>query len=272
MVCTTEQYLQAIGDAVLGGARWIVALDADLERHLEAGDGPALTAWKRIAAGLRYFEDHKEWRDYRPYSTLALLQDTATGGLLSGGLLDMLSSQHTAVRALPTRALNEEALRGTQVLLEIERQLTQEQKEALEQFRKSGGVLLAPPPGAGFPAVSEDQITMTTAQMRRLEGIWELVYNATLRKNFGMREFNVSGVLSRVLAKPDGQSIIVHLVNYTDYPRDEPTAVQVLGEWRRARLYSPDAPMQELPVYRVESGTGVDIQRLATFATLRVDK
>ena len=38
------------------------------------------------------------------------------------------------------------------------------------------------------------------------------------RRNLGVRLFNVSSMLSNLLASPDGKSAIVHLVNYSDYP------------------------------------------------------
>jgi hypothetical protein len=47
--------------------------------------------------------------------------------------------------------------------------------------------------------------------------------------------------------------------------------VQALGPWRRARLYSPDGRVRELPVYTVSDGTGVDIDRIDVAATLRLD-
>ena len=91
----------------MAGARWIVALDDDLQRRLLEREPAALRAWSQINAYIRYFEDKPEWRGYRPFSQLALVEDAGSGGLLSSGLLDMLSVQHTAVRALPTRRLSE---------------------------------------------------------------------------------------------------------------------------------------------------------------------
>jgi len=60
------------------------------------------------------------------------------------------------------------------------------------------------------------------------------------------------------------------LLNYADYAAEDVTA-QVVGKWRRARLYSPDAEVRELPVYPVKEGTGIDIDRIRVAATLRLD-
>jgi hypothetical protein len=47
--------------------------------------------------------------------------------------------------------------------------------------------------------------------------------------------------------------------------------VQAVGQWRRARLYSPGGKVRELPVYPAAEGAGIDIDRLGVVATLRLD-
>jgi hypothetical protein len=51
----------------------------------------------------------------------------------------------------------------------------------------------------------------------------------------------------------------------------ESQALQALGQWSHARLYSPEGRVRELPVYAVSDGTGVDIHRIDVAATLRLD-
>ena len=107
-------------------------------------------------------------------------------------------------------------------------------------------------------------------QLDQIQPIWEATYDATARKNFEVRTFNTASVLFHLLATPDGGSLLVHLLNYADYAAEDVTA-QVVGKWRRARLYSPDAEVRELPVYPVKEGTGIDIDRIRVAATLRLD-
>ena len=49
-----------------------------------------------------------------------------------------------------------------------------------------------------------------------------------------------------LLATPDASSMLVHLVNYTEYEKTDPVSVHVLGQWKRARLYAPTEPVREL--------------------------
>jgi hypothetical protein len=270
-VLPADRYAVAIADAAIAGARWIVALDRDLEARLFAGDARALDTWKQINAWLRYFEDKREWRDYRPYADLAIVEDTGSGGLLSSGLLDMLAVQHTAARALPTRHLSSESLHGARVVLNVDAaSLAKQQRKDLDDFTSSGGKVVNPPAGWRFPDVAAGAMTPTRREMDRIQPVWEATYNATVRKNFGARTFNTSSIIFDVRARADAKSILVHLLNYTDYPAED-IALQVLGTWQRARLYTPEAPVRELPVYPVKDGTGIDISRIAVMGTVVVE-
>jgi len=60
-VISGSRYLQAIADAGVSGARWVLALDADFAGRLAKRDAAALDDWKRMAALVKYFERHPEW-------------------------------------------------------------------------------------------------------------------------------------------------------------------------------------------------------------------
>jgi hypothetical protein len=45
----------------------------------------------------------------------------------------------------------------------------------------------------------------------------------------------------------------------------------VLGEFHRAWLYTPESPDKKLDVYKVDEGTGVDIDLVNASATLRLE-
>ncbi len=182
-----------------------------------------------------------------------------------------MSSQRTPVSVIPARRLDAARLRGIRMLLLVDPgSLSPAQQAVVQEFKRQGGQVLAPPANWRFPATSADQILLTRRQLDQMQDLWEITYNATLRKNFGARTFNTTGMQSSVLIAPDGKSIIVHLVNYTEYPVESIT-VQALGPWKRATLYSPDEPARQMPVYAVKDGTGVDIERMGVIATLKLE-
>jgi len=266
-----SRYAVAIADAEIAGARWIIALDSDLERSLMRQEPAAVAAWKQIAPYLSYYENNAEWRSWRPFSVMAVVQDSASGGMLSSSLLDMLSTQHTSVRPIPTHRLGPDTLRGARVVLDIDAEsVSAQQKQALDDFVSSGGVLVNPPKGWKFPATPELDVVPGKGQQTEIGRMWEVAYGATARKNFGARTFNTASILYNLLAAPDNRGMLIHLVNYTDFPA-ETVAVQVLGDWKKATLYQPGLPARTLEVYPVKDGSGVDVDKISIAATLRFE-
>ena len=132
-------------------------------------------------------------------------------------------------------------------------------------------MLTAPPGWKGQSALGPDQITLNAAELDRLNDIWHDVQTMIGRKNLGARLFNVSSMLSNVLATEDGKQLVVEMVNYSAYPIENVT-VQVLGTFRHARLLAPGGAQKDLEVYTTdEGGTGVDIERVSACAAVRLD-
>lgn len=271
-VVTDERYLQVISDAAIVGARWIVALDDNLARRLEQNDGAALKTWKQIAHQLKFYEEHREWRDLKPAGKLALVQDAGSGALLSGGILDMIAARHTPVRPVPPQRLSPEVLSGVKMAVNVDSAtLNAAQKEVLKNFTRAGGTLLTGPPGWKSPAPqNKDQITLEKEELERLDDIWHDVQSMIGRQNLGVRLFNVASMLSNLLTSADGKQVIIHLVNYSSYPIDA-VAVHLLGDFKHARLYTPDGPERELELYKTDEGTGVDIDQVSVSAALRFE-
>ncbi|HLJ16909.1 MAG TPA: hypothetical protein VKV15_20615 [Bryobacteraceae bacterium] len=262
------RYLQAIGDAAMTGAHWVVALDPDFNQRLLAGDPAALKDWLRIGQNLRFYEEHKDWRAARPHSQLALVEDASSGALLSGGILDMIAVKHTPVLPVPVPKLHSDSMRDAKMAVNVDPgSLNDHQKEILKAFTRAGGTLLTGPPGWKFPEAKPGQITLEKADLDKLDEIWKELNSMTGRKNLGARLFNVSTMLSNLLESPDGKQVILQLVNYSDYPVENIT-VHLLGKFQHARLYRPEAAPKDLSPYEVEDGTGVDVDNMSALATL----
>jgi hypothetical protein len=270
-VVTTERYLQAIADAAISGGRWVVALDRDFAARLRAGDSSARASWRRMGALLDYFERHPEWRAMREAGKLALVQDPAKGGLLSGGIIDMIAAKHTPVTPVPPQRLTPESLAGTTVAVNVDAvALTPPEAAVLRNFARSGGTVLTSPDGFKDERPAGDSITLSKAELDRFNDIWRDVNALVGRENLGVRLFNVSTMRSNALASSDGKTEIVHLVNYSDYPVENVT-VQFLGGYRRATLLTPDGEEKALEVYTTEDGSGVDIDKVMVCATVKLE-
>ena len=269
-VITGERYLQAICDAAMVGARWVIALDGDFGKRLLSRDPAATKDWKRMTDQLAYFENRKEWREMRPLGQLAIVQDVESGALLSGGVLDMVAVKHTPVRPVPSRKLQLPAMDGTVMAVNVDpSSLSDEQKATLRNFARRGGTVLSGPSSWKFPAPKADQVTLSDDDVKMLDDIWKEVNTMTGRRNLGARLFNVSSMLSNLLEASDGKKAVLHLVNYSGYPVENVT-VHLLGKYKKATLLAPGAEAKDISVYEVEegAGTGVDVDNVNVSATL----
>ncbi|MCU1261272.1 MAG: hypothetical protein JWO80_4157 [Bryobacterales bacterium] len=271
-IVTPERYMQMIGDAGMVGARWVVALDKDFSDRLFRQDAPAVRDWKRITEILQYFETHRGWRNLQPGGQLAIVQPASDGGLLSGGILDMIAVKHTPVQAVPPQRLSQDALRGKTMAVNVDKDaLDAEQKAVLTQFTRAGGtVLTGPPQWKDAAPTDKNRITLDDAQLKRIDDMWHDMQAMIGRKNLGVRLFNVSSMLSNMLVSQDGKEVYVQLVNYSEYPVENVT-VHVLGEWHHAKLITPDGKEKDLEVYKNDEGTGVDIDAVGVTATVRLE-
>jgi hypothetical protein len=266
------RYIQVIGDAAAIGARWVIALDAQFNGRLLAEEKRAIEDWKRIVQAIAFYESHKEWRTAKPFARLAIVEDVGSGAMLSGGILDMIAVKHTPVRPVRPRNLTPESLAAAQMAVNVDPEsLTAAEKEALAAFTRAGGTLLTGPPGWKFPQPRKDQITLEKEDLKKLDDIWRELNSITGRRNLGARLFNVSSMLSNVVELSERGHLLIHLVNYSDFPVENVT-VHVLGTYQSAQLLEPGQQAVPVEIYRVDDGTGFDIPRINSVASLLISR
>ena len=271
-VLPAARYEQAIADAAISGARWVISLDSDFAARLAARDAKALADWRRILAVAGYFEAHPEWRGMRESGALALIQDPAKGGVLSGGILDMIAARHTPVRPIPADSVSADALKGASMAVNVDGDaLDAGARDALRSFTRGGGMLLNGPPGWSDPVPDGGSITLGRAELARLNDIWRDVNSMIGRRNLGVRLFNAASMLSNYLVSADGKTAVLHLVNYSDYPIENVTA-HLLDRFRRATLLSPESAPKPLEIHVTEEASEIDIDRISICATVLLEQ
>jgi hypothetical protein len=267
-VIPVSRYIQAIADSAVVGAHWVVALDADFDRRLLSREAKALADWQRIGQAMKFFDEHKNWLRLPPYGQLAVVQDIASGGLITGGILDMIAVKHTPVRAVVARDLSPDRMKGARMAVNVDPAQTGDSgKEILRDFTRGGGTLLTAPPGWKFPPQRPGQIKLDDKEVEKIDTIWKEVNSMTGRNNLGARLFNVASLLSSLAAPPSGKPLVLWLVNYSDFDVENVTA-HVLGKFAKATLYEPGAAPRKMEVYEAEDGTGVDIEKVHALAAL----
>jgi hypothetical protein len=271
-VITPQRYVQVIADTEAAGAHWVLALDADFNRKLLLGDAKTLAAWQEIGAAMRFYADHREWASMRPYSTLALVEDPGSA-LLSGGIMDMLATKHTTVRAVSSNQLTSTELKGQKMAADVDPgSLTPEQRDVLKAWARQGNTLLTAPAGWKMPVPKDaSQVTMTKEQMSRLDEIWKEMNSLTSNQNPGAKVFNAPSTISYAVEGDGGHPVVVHLVNYSDYPLDSMT-VRLLGKFQSAVLYTPGAAPKKADIYDAEGGgSEIFIEKLGTIGAVVVN-
>jgi hypothetical protein len=266
-----SRYLQVTAEAAMCGAKWVIALDADLQKRLLANDANALRDWRILTTQLAFLETHKAKLTWPASGQLTLIQDPKSGALLSGGILDMIAIKHTPVRPLPAANILPGKMRGALMAVNVDpKNMSESEREHLAQFTRSGGTVLTGPKDWQFPTPRDGQITLDEKELTKLDAIWKEVNALTGRRNLGARLFNVGTMLSNLTESPDATRRVLHLVNYTDFPVEAITA-HMLGKWKRATLHQPGKTPKGLEVYPTEDGTGIDIPEMAWYAILEVE-
>ena len=271
-VVTSRRYQQAVADAAMSGARWVVAFDSDFVARLHDCDEQAMAAWKAINEVLLYFEQHPEWRVMREYGKMVLVQDPAKGGLVSGGILDMIAVKRLPLRVVPRQFLTAEALQGASVVVNLDGgALTAEQEQVLHEFTRSGGTVLTRPPGWREEAATRNSFTLDKPHLDRLNDLGDEVNSLISPGSFGVRLFNASSMLSNAMVSNDGKTIVVHLVNYSDYPVENVT-LMFPSDHRNVTLIAPEGSGRIQDVFQTPDGSGVGVQKVYVCAVIKLEQ
>src|SRR5690606_3628050 len=134
----------------------------------------------RINSVLRFYQQHRDLTELPDYSRLAIVQDIDSGALVSGSVLDMVSSKHVPAFVVPPGSLGATAMPELKLLLNIAPQsLTPEQTVALRQEARKGVMLINGPPQWKLTLPPPNKITFTDDQIKQLEKVWSEI-NRTL--------------------------------------------------------------------------------------------
>jgi hypothetical protein len=269
-VVSAARYGQAIADAAMAGARWVVSLDSGFYELLRKRDAKALEGWRRINSILRFFEDHREMCQWPDHSGLAVLQDASSGALISGSILDMIAAKHIPATIVTPAALLREKPDDVRLLLNIDpAALSQEQRDAVRAVARQGATVLSGPPAWKLALPEPGTITFSEASIKQLDEIWREINGVIGRRNFAVRLFGAPSTLSNLKAGPGHTRLALFLVNYSDYPVEAIT-LQLLGKYQSAVLLTP-RERRKLDLYDFEEGAGVDLDKLDDVAILLLE-
>lgn len=231
-VYPVRRYEQVLCDAALAGARWV--LDVDDTIATRAKD------WSELMGIAAFLQALPDFRNLDIYSRLGVSVSPQTGALVSGGVLDMIGTQHIPFRVVKSG-------------------------KGMDQFFDFADDSIVK-----FPKTSLGRTMVLPDDVGKLEPVYRRVEVIVGRTNFGLRVFNGAAILSAPYSLPGGKSVGVLLVNYTDYPAENIT-LHVLGTWKKATLEAPGQPPKSLSIYPVDTATAVEIDSLNVVGFVRIE-
>jgi hypothetical protein len=203
---------------------------------------------------------------------MVLVQDPAKGGLFSGGILDMIAVKRMPMRVVPRQLLTAEALRGATVVVNVDAgALTAEQEKVLREFTRSGGMVLTGPPAWRDAGPKGNSFTLDKPNLDRLNDLGDEVNSLISPGSFGVRLFNASSMLSNALVSNDGQTIVVHLVNYSDYPVENVT-IMFPSDHKKVTFIAPEGSGRIQDVFQTPDGSGVGVEKVSVCAVIKVEQ
>jgi hypothetical protein len=231
-VYSPRRYQQVLGDAALAGAQWVLDVDEGMAKRPKD--------WAELVQFEAFIHSLPDLRALDVYSRLGVSVSRETGALVSGGVLDMIGTQHIPFQVVETG-------------------------KGMAQFFDfaDNSIVKFPPTSLGRTMVLPDDVGKLEPVYRRVEVI-------VGRTNFGLRVFNGAAILSAPYLLPGGKSVGILLVNYTDYPAENIT-LHVQGTWKKAILEAPGQPPRALPIYSVNTATAVEIDSLNVAGFVRVE-
>ena len=269
-IVTGVRYRQAIADAAISGARWVLSFDTGFAERLHHREERALADWTSMNQVLRHFEQHPEWRSMHEYGKLALVQDPAKSGLVSGGILDMIAVKRIPLRVVPRQFLSAAALADVRVVLNADAAvLSAEQDRVLRDFTESGGVVLTGPKGWTDEQPKGDSFTLDKPDLDRLDDLTKEINARIARNSLGIRVFNAASMLSNVLVSSDEKTIVVHLVNYSDYPVQNLT-LMFPGRYKAATYIAPEGAAPIRDIFQTPDSSGLGVDRVSVCAAIQL--
>jgi len=267
-------YVQAVADAEVYGARWVVSLDAGVRRDLAAEGGPGLETWRQTVQALELFQARQAWAGFQPVGLLGVVSDfSGPNEFLSFEVLNLLSRYSRLYRIVPRPVdARSDALEGLKAVLYVdETPPGDELRRRLYAFAEAGGTLITGPGwetrgeplarssfsrfelsrcGEGRLAVAREELADPYRLAEDAQALMSHRHDLVRVFNPGVGRFAYS-------KSEDGRSGVVHLFPYLRRAFETHVSVWCKEPWSSAEAWQPGASGPE-PTERTVMETGVE--------------
>jgi hypothetical protein len=275
-------FVKPIAEAAAYGARWIITLSQPFRSGLEANSAEALSSWRRMAAALRFFEAHADWRGWEPVAALAVVSAfEGESEMMATEFLNLAPRRHLAYRAVRTADAVKASFSQQKAIVYIDARPPEgELRRKLLEFAENGGLLISPRgilktepeerrlgyqlhrTGKGRVAVPPDAWFDPYLLVRE-------VHLLMSHREDVVRVWNGSDVGSHYVASPKGDRGVVHLVQYGS-GRTQPVTVGLSKPYRQARVHDLESERVVRPV-RGELGLEIAVGEFSAYAAVELE-
>jgi hypothetical protein len=285
-VPAAASYTIAIADAAASGARWMAALDDELQKGLPAGDAGALKTWHSMIAALTFFEKHRQWTAWERGGSVGILSSfTGKDEFMGQEILNLAARRNLLYRVLDRSVPASHKLDGLPAVLYVDSEPpSADLKSKLAAFVQSGGMLIVPRAlAAQFPGGKPGPCPVAGYELRPQGKGWVAVatedwddpffvaadvHNLVRRRNDPVTLFNARSLWEHYSAAPDARSALLQLVGFTSRPYQS-VSVAPAKAARQAAMYTlgSDQPAMLEPV-RVEGRLEFHLPAFSYYAAL----
>lgn len=276
-----QDYVRAIADAAVAGARWVVWLDDALQGGLKRGEPSAKVSWSAIASTISFYEQFAG-QLLEAAAVLGVIQDFSSEyAELSTENLNLLHRRRIPLRVMERGALTAASIAGLAAVLATDLDPpSDEERKILSEFAAKGGILVASHSWARLPEGEEEFVIRKqgegTIVLCRSEAPEPEVLAREMLEWIGparlpVRLFNAPATLVQPWRDKATGALVAHLVNYASEPSEQVT-VRARGEYTKVRLLAPAVEPAELKLQKTSGGVEARIERMDAAATLVFEK
>lgn len=268
-----DAYRQAIADSEIGGARWVVSLDASLRFGLMEDRAAARETWAAIGRSIAFFRRHQAWAKYAPVGQIGVVSDFAGANeFLSFEVLNLLARRSSLFRVLDKGRVSEAALAGLDAVLYVDEAAPgPEVVRTLDAFAEKGGTLITPPGWgargvpdgrAGHPRFrifrhGRGRLAIAREEPADPDLLAEDAELLTSHRLDRVRAFNLGTGQLHYATSTDGRQGVLHVLAFpTPFARG-PMTVWFRQPWTAARSFTIDTE-EAAPAGRTVTEGGVE--------------
>jgi hypothetical protein len=280
-----KDYLRAVADSGMAGARWIVAVGNEWRPGLISGETKTLEEWRRLGEYIRFFEEHnRELSKFQLWPSVVVVHDPSGQSQFdSFDILNMLAVRQVPHRIMLRPDFRPEAIdKETKVLAFDLAPPKEAEHETLQSFTYGGGTLVTGPrwwveqeqEGRSFKKViagAGSIRTFATKEAMDSDRFSRALREIVDKKLAAPKLYNVGTIISLYRFDPESNRALVQMTEYGDYPTENVT-VKFPHKVSHASLRAYGENPQELKIYDgQDGGSEIDVPKVPFYCAIIVD-